>query len=68
MEENFLVKNHIVRLRAGLGWPQWKLALAVKIAVSRLSLLEQGAPPRAAEGEKLAKFFQVEPGDIWPEK
>jgi len=67
MEENFLIKNHIVQLRAGYGWPQWKLALAAKIAASRLSLLEQGCPPTKAEIEKLTKVFQNERGDIWPE-
>ena len=67
MLEDFLVENNITQLRAKKNWPQWKLSLAAKIAESRISLLEQGAPPRATEIEKLTKVFNVESDDIWPE-
>ena len=65
--EDFLVKNNLVRLRAGLRWPQWKLALASSINVSRMSLLEQGAPPRPNEIEKLTNLFDVDSAKIWPD-
>jgi len=66
ISEDFLIANNLVRLRAGVGWAQWKLALASGIHASRLSLLEQGAPPREIEIEKLSSLFEVDVGEIWP--
>jgi len=67
ISEDFLVKNNLVCLRAQIGWPQWKIALASSIHVSRMSLLEQGAPPRPNEIEKLTKLFEVDVAVLWPD-
>jgi transcriptional regulator with XRE-family HTH domain len=64
--EDFLVRNRIKKYRLALGIPQWKLALAAKIAESRMSILEQGAPPRKTEKRKLAKVLDVDERDLWP--
>ncbi len=66
LTEDFLCKSNLVHLRAGCGWPQWKLALAAGIHLSRMSLLEQGYPPRPNEFDKLTKFFEVGVADLWP--
>ncbi|MFO8164758.1 MAG: helix-turn-helix transcriptional regulator [Desulfatiglandales bacterium] len=65
--EDFLVENRIKKYRLALGIPQWKLALAAEIAESRMSTLEQGAPPREMERKKLAKVLNVHESDLWPE-
>jgi DNA-binding XRE family transcriptional regulator len=67
LPEDFLCENNLVHFRAGCSWPQWKLALAVGIHPSRMSLLEQGAPPRPNEIEKLTKLFEVDLVEIWPD-
>ena len=53
--DDFLVRNNIKQYRIALGWPQWKLALVAGIAESRISILEQGGPPRATERGKLTR-------------
>ena len=65
--EDFLFKNNLRKCRMDLRWPQWKLALSAGIAESRICILEQGAPPRSKEKEKLSEALGVDECEIWPE-
>jgi lambda repressor-like predicted transcriptional regulator len=65
--EDFLVESNLRRIRAQAGLPMWKLALKAGRAESRICVLEQGAPPRPGEPEKIAKALGVEASEIWPE-
>lgn len=67
LSKDFLCSNNLVHLRADYGWPQWKIGLAAGIHPSRMSLLEQGYPPRPNEIEKLTTFFEVGVADLWPD-
>jgi len=64
--EDFLIKNNLKKHRIASGRPQWKLALQAGIAESRVCILEQGAPPRTMEREKLSRALGVTPQEIWP--
>lgn len=66
LEKDFLVKHRLLEFRARVGWPQWKVGLAVGMSPSQLSLLEQGHPPKPGEIEKLSRFFEVPADEIWP--
>jgi len=65
--DDFLIKNKIRELRSERRLTQWKLALAIGIAESRMCILEQGAPPRPKEITKLVSFFGLKAEEIWPE-
>ena len=65
--EDFLVKTNLKRIRLAAGLPQWKVALAAGLAESRMCVIEQGAPPRIREVEKIANALEVQPSEIWPE-
>ena len=66
MNEDFLTLNHLRTLRVRRGLPQWKASLAIGISESRLCVLEQGAPPRKTDIEKLTGFYGVKQKEIWP--
>jgi transcriptional regulator with XRE-family HTH domain len=61
-----LVKTNLRSLRRSFGVTQWKLSLGVRIRESRLSNLENGAPPREEEIRKLCEFFSVRSNALWP--
>ncbi|MBC2710632.1 MAG: helix-turn-helix transcriptional regulator [Desulfosarcina sp.] len=64
--EEFLIMNNLRKVRHRISWPQWKLALAAGIAESRISVIEQGAPPRMPEMNKLSNALAVPINEIWP--
>jgi predicted transcriptional regulator len=66
MNEDFLIRNNLQKLRAKLKWPQWKVGVAAGITDARISLLEQGMPPRTSEIQRLTAFFKVNTKEIWP--
>lgn len=66
--EVFLKPNNLREARKKKGLPQWKLSIAANVPESRLSKLENGAPPRAIEIKKISSVLNVEAGNIWPEE
>jgi len=67
LPKGVLKESRLINHRGRAGLPQWKVALATKIPASRLSLLEQGAPPKRKEIQKLTDFYGVSASEIWPE-
>jgi transcriptional regulator with XRE-family HTH domain len=61
----YLVKNRLRQIRLGKKLTQWRLGVLADVDGSRISLIEQGAPPRESEKLRLAKALKIDPADIW---
>ncbi len=53
-------------IRKERGLPQWKIAYFANVSPSRLSMVENGLPPRPDEKERIANVLKASVKTIWP--
>ena len=62
---DYLENNRLREVRIEKNLRQWQLGLMTSMSISRISQIEQGAPARNDEKEKLARALEVELARIW---